>query len=231
MPRFLVLAAAALVCLPAASCGLISSDVTDFNLKLPEKPFNVDTADWMLSVQGSTMPAIACPAVDCTAATDMFCAQGACTADCDSGGHCQAHVAVAVSQKFDLAHESPELAKIDSQAGIKVTVEAITFVVKENTLNVTSPPLSVFLAPQGVLDPQSPEAVNIGTAEAVPAMQTGEVVILFSATGKHAMEQYMGDYKTPFSVIVAGDVTMHAGDPVPKGKLSGVVSVTAHAGI
>ena len=231
MPRLAVALALALAALPAASCSLISSDVTDFNLKLPEKPFNIDTVDWMLTVPGDTMPSLACPPTECTAAADMFCADGKCTSDCDPGAHCQAHVAVSVSQPFDLAHESPELETIDSQAALKVTVEKVIFKVSENTLNVASPPLDLYLAPQGVLDPASGEAVHVGTLEAVNPGQTGEIAIDFSAEGKKAMEDFMSDYKTPFTVIVAGTVTMHAGEPVPMGKLSGVVSVTAHAGI
>jgi hypothetical protein len=223
--------ALALASLSAASCGLIDSDVTDFNLKLPEKPFNVDTADWMLSVTTETMPAVACPPADCTAAADMFCSGGACTADCDAHAQCAAHVPVSVSQPFDLAHESPELQTIDSQAALKVTVETVVFKVKENTLNVATPPLDLYLAPQGVLDANSPSAVMVGNVESVSPGQIGEVPIDFTADGKKAMEMFMSAYQTPFTVIVSGNVTLSAGQEVPKGKLSGVVSVTAHAGI
>lgn len=229
--RFTVALVVALASLPAMSCGLINSDVTDFNLKLPEKPFNVDTADWMISVQTDTMPSIACPPADCTAAADMFCAGGACTADCDAGAHCAAHVPVSVSQPFDLAHESPELQTIDSQSGISVTVETVTFKVSENTMNVATPPLELYMAPQGVLDAMSAEAVHIGSVESVAPGQTGPVPIDFTPDGKKAMETFMSAYQTPFTVIVSGNVTMSAGAPVPQGKLSGVVSVTAHAGI
>jgi hypothetical protein len=231
MRRTAVALALALTSLSAGSCGLIDSDVTDFNLKLPEKAFNVDTADWMITVEGETMPSVSCPPAECTAAADTFCAGGKCTSDCDANAHCAAHVAVSVSQSFDLAHESPELETIDSQAAIMVKVETVTFKVKENTLNVASPPLTLYLAPQGVLDAQSPEAVEVGTVESVAPGQTGDVAIDFTTEGKAAMEQYMSDYKTPFSVIVAGQVTMSAGEAIPQGKLSGIVSVTAHAGI
>ena len=212
-------------------CGLIDSDVTDFNLKLPEKPFNVDTADWMLSVKGDTMPAVACPPADCTAAAETFCTGGACTADCDANAQCAAHVPVSVSQSFDLAKEAPELQTIDSQAALKVTVETVVFKVKENTLSVATPPLALYLAPQGVLDANSTSAVKVGDVEPVTPGQTGEVPIDFTAEGKKAMEMYMSAYQTPFTVIVSGSVTLSAGQAIPDGKLSGVVSVTAHAGI
>jgi hypothetical protein len=46
-----------------------------------------------------------------------------------------------------------------------------------------------------------------------------------------AMEQYMSNWRTPFNVIVSGTATISAGDPVPSGKLTGVVTATAHAGL
>jgi hypothetical protein len=212
------------------SCGLIDSDVTDFNLKLPEKNFNVDTADWMLSVTG-TMPSIDCSATDCSGAADTFCAQDRCTADCDANAECQAHVAIAVFQPFDLANESPELAEISSKPIARVTVEAIAFSIKENTLTVASPPLELYLAPQGVSDPTSAEAQHIGTLAPVEPATTGDAEVVLTDSGKDTMAAFMKDYETPFTVIVAGEMTLQAGDPVPQGKLSGVVTVTAHAGL
>ena len=127
MRRSAVPLALAFAALSASSCGLIDPDVTDFNLKLPEKSFNVDTADWMLTVTEASMPTIDCSATDCTAAADMFCAEDHCTADCDASSHCQAHVDVSVFQPFDLANESPELAEISYKPIAKVTVESIAF--------------------------------------------------------------------------------------------------------
>ena len=214
-----------------SACGLIDSDVTDFNLKLPEKDFNVDTADWNLAVEGETIPSVPCPPADCTAAADQFCTAGSCTADCDANAHCQAHVSVSVFQSFDLANEAPELAEIASKPIASVTVESIAFRIKENTLNVPTPPLELYLAPQGVSDPASDEAEHIGTLAPVAVATTGEVELELSESGRAKMSEYMKDYKTPFTVIVAGDAALQAGQPVPAGKMKGVVTVTAHAGL
>ncbi len=226
-----LLAATALAALPGLSCGLIDSDVTDFTLKLPEKDFNVDTADWMLTVQGSTVPSIPCPPAECTVAADQFCADGACTSTCDANMECQAIVDVTVFQQFDLANEAMELDAIDSQAVISVEVETIAFRIEENTLNVASPPLKIYLAPQGVSDPNGGVAVEIGTLAPVAAAQTGSVDIVLTPSGKQVMEQFMEDFRTPFTVIIAGSAAIQAGDPVPEGRMSGVVTVSAHAGL
>jgi hypothetical protein len=224
---------AAVVAAPLGSCGLIDSDVTDFPLRLPEKEFNVDTAEWMLSVPGggNTFPTLDCPPLDCAQAVSQVCAGDSCGATCDGNAHCQAQVNVSVFQMFNLSTESPELETIDSQAVVTVTVENISFKVKENTLNVASPPLEVYLAPQGVNDPASTMAVEIGTIASVPPGQTGEGQIDLTPTGKMAMESYMSNWRTPFNVIVAGEVAISAGDPVPMGRLSGSVTVLAHAGL
>jgi hypothetical protein len=42
------LAAGLLVGLSLASCGLISSDVTNFDLTLPDKKFTIDTGGWQV---------------------------------------------------------------------------------------------------------------------------------------------------------------------------------------
>ena len=96
---------------------------------------------------------------------------------------------------------------------------------------MASPPLELYLAPQGVSDPQSAEAEHIGSLEPVPPATTGEASIALTKSGRETMAAFMKDYKTPFTVIVAGEVIIQAGQPVPKGKLSGVVTVVAHAGL
>lgn len=226
MKRLLLVLAAA----SAGSCGLISSDVTHFQLGIPEKPFTVDTADWKLDVSGQ-FPAIPCSA-DCSAATAQVCSMGTCTADCD-GTNCQAHVALSMRQMFNLAVESPELQTIDDQAAISVTVDAISFRVDENTLNVATPPLTVYLAPIDVVDSSDSRAQAVGTIVSVPpgvaTPYVGQVDL--TAEGRQVMKSYMENFRTPFNVIIAGRVDIRAGDPVPDGRLVGVVAVKAHAGL
>jgi hypothetical protein len=212
------------------ACGLISSDVTDFSLRLPEKPFNVDTADWMLQIEG-TVPAVPCPPADCSNQAATFCDSGACSSACDVGAHCDVTVPIHIFNAFDLATEAPELMKLDAQAIISVTVDSVAFRIDSNSFTTASPVMHLFLAPQGVTDSADPSAIEVGTLEPVAPGQTGEVSIMFSDAGKAAMEDYMSAYRTPFTVIVSASVHMAAGDPVPEGALAGAVTVLAHAGL
>src|SRR5690349_16035474 len=106
---------AVLALLPGVACGLVDSDIARFDLTLPRKPFNLDTADWMLNIQGQSMPAIACPPAECASAAADLCGEGTCTAECSAESTCDLLVNVAISQTFDLALESPELDAVDDQ--------------------------------------------------------------------------------------------------------------------
>ena len=44
--------------------------------------------------------------------------------------------------------------------------------VTSNTLNVETPPMTVYVAPMSVMDPEDPMAKLIGTIDAVPAGTT-----------------------------------------------------------
>jgi len=215
---------------PALSCGLIDPDVTEFALNLPEKEFAVDTADWNLKVTG-TMPTIACPPADCAAAVETICEAGSCSAACDPGMARAAGVSVSVFQMFHPVTEAAWVKQVEGQPLIEVEVEAIAFNIDENTLNVPSPPLTIYLAPQGISDPLGGSAVAIGTLSSVSPGFVGEVGLTLTDSGKQAMADFLGDYMTPFNVIVGGDVTISAGDPVPTGRLAGVVKVTAHTSL
>jgi hypothetical protein len=208
------------------SCGLISSDVTQFELRLPKKDFKIDSADWMLSVTGN-LPAIDCQPIDCETAVAELCAGAGCSGTCDAMNHCMATVAVSLVQDFNLSTEAPELQAIADQPILDVTVKTIAFEVTENSLNVATPPLFVYLAPQGVMDPKNTMATAIGSVASVAPGKTGTVNLELTAAGETAMESYMSNWKAPFNVIVAGDIAISAGQAVPTGKLVGAVTATA----
>jgi hypothetical protein len=210
----------------STSCGLIDSDVTRFDLNLPKKDFKLDTADWKLKAEG-TLPAVMCPATDCSAAVDSFCETGACASECSTAGTCDVLVKVSVFQMFNLDLESPELDAIDNQPVIDVTVDTVDFNILTNTLNVATPPLTVFMAPQGVSDPASAEAVEIGTIASIPAGQAGVEPLVLTEAGRVSMKGFLDNYKAPFNIIVAGTVVVKAGDPVPTGRLAGQVEAKA----
>ena len=214
------------LCALLAGCGLISSDVDDFNLALPEKQFIVDTADWMLMGTG-TVPDIACPAVDCAMAQSMLCS-GTCTAECVLGS-CEVSVPMGLFAPVNLATDKPELAMVDQQNGVRVTIDTVVFNVTTNTLNVATPALDVYMAPITVTSPTSPMAQKVGTIASVAPGTMPMGGIGFTPEGRTVMQQYMSDYKTPFNFIVGGVVKIRGGDALPTGRLEGVITGTAHA--
>lgn len=213
-------------------CGLIDSDVADIDLSLPERMVTVDTADWELTESGEV------PAVDCsdmeeicaTAMAEVCGAEDVCAGAC-GGDTCQVNVAVALWQRFHLAVDKPELDTIEDQPLVSVTIDRVHYSIPENTFNVTSPPLTVYLAPDSVMSPDDPQAEEIGTIPPIEAMTMPEGDLELTADGQNILSERMKDYQTPFNLIVGADVLIEAGDPVPSGRLVAVVRVDATAGL
>ena len=219
----------------AAGCGLISSDVTNVDLTIKPKMFSVDTASWNVnSTAAMTYLSYDCSAAPsyCASAASNACQMG-CSGSCDMTSHtCDLGLDLSIYQKVDLLSEQPELKTINQQPVIHVTIDAVTYTVDSNTLNVATPQLTIYVAPVAVMDPKDPSAKAIGTIASVPAGTTvGPTPIVFTADGKQTLIDTMGSYQTPFNVIVGGEILLHSGDPVPSGKLDGAVQIKAHAGI
>lgn len=218
-----------------SGCGLIESDVTNFDLTLPEKSFSVDASGWQVNQtaadaflgMGCTNPE---PNV-CTVAVTTACPMN-CTGRCGATSMCELDLDVGVYQSIDLVAEKPELKMINDRPVIKVTVDSVTYRVPQNTLNVDTPAMKVYVAPMSVMDPDDPMAKQIGTIPAIPAgMVVGMADLVFTGDGKQILVDTMSTYKNPFNVIVGSKLQMQSGDPVPTGRLDAVVTITAHAGI
>src|SRR5579859_1933064 len=99
----------------AAGCGLISSDVTNFDLTLPAKTFTIDASGWQVdttkasSLFGSDgrlmpLPCNSMPTV-CSSAVAQACPTG-CTGSCDmTANSCQMSLDVSLSQSVNLMME------------------------------------------------------------------------------------------------------------------------------
>jgi hypothetical protein len=219
----------------SAGCGLISSDVTDFDLTLPDKTFTIDAASWQ--VDGSDAQALlatSCASApsSCEAAASTACAAN-CSATCDSSSQtCDLSLAVSLSQAVNLEMEEPQLQTIDSEPVIKVTIDSVTYTVPTNTLNVDTPAITVYVAPSTVTDATDPMAQAIGTLEPVSAgtTVTTPATLDFTAVGKADLVNIMATFKTPFNILAGTTLTVKNGDPVPTGQLEADVHITAHAG-
>lgn len=219
-----------------SGCGLISSDVTNFDLTLPDKNFSVDADSYEITdAEAQPLLSQSCagnPGICSTAA------QAACPMNCDgecntTSQTCDLALAVSLFQNVDLLAEKPELQQINDEPVIKVTIDSVTWEVTSNTLTTDVPPLTVFVAPMSVMDPNSPDAEPIGT---IGGVAPGEVTdgpqqLAFTATGKADLVAAMSTFKTPFNIIVGSTIVITQGQSVPQGRLDAVVHVKAHAGL
>jgi len=230
--RSLAMSAIAALVLTGA-CGLISSDVTSFDLSLPDKTFTVDSAQWMLDSNAvGTYTSTACTAQNNPCgAVDAACKKGQCTGSCDSGTNsCALGVLLSLYQKVDLFSEKPELQTINDQPLVGVKIDKLEYQVIENTMNVATPPMTLYVAPQNIMAPGDPSAHAIATIPPIPAGMTLALTqVVIDADGQAELAKFMGDYKTPFNIIIGATLTVKKGDAVPSGRLTAKVKVTAHA--
>ena len=220
----------------AGGCGLISSDVTNFSLDLPDKTFTVDASSWQVNSTIAqaylSYPCAATPSY-CSSAVTTACASG-CAGSCDTTSQtCDLSLAVSVYSKVDLQMDQPELKTINDQPVIHVSIDSVTYAIADNSLNVATPAMTIYVAPMSVVDPDDPSATAIGTIDPVPAGMaiTTPVPVTFTTGGKQALIDIMSTFKTPFNVIVGSTLVIQSGDPLPTGKLDADVHITAHAGV
>jgi hypothetical protein len=218
-----------------SGCGLIDSDVTNFDLSLPDNAFSVDASGWDINQSEADQilmtPCGGAPTVCMTAAT-AACPMN-CTGECSATTNtCELGLEVSVYKGIDLVMEKPELKQINDRAIIDVTIDSVTYTVTSNTLTVETPEMRVYVAPSSIMDPDDPMAKQIGTIPPVPAMGTVATRdIVFTPDGRALLVDIMSTYKTPFNVIVGSKLVVASGDPVPAGKLDALVKITGHAGL
>ncbi|MEM9488338.1 MAG: hypothetical protein AAGC55_04280 [Myxococcota bacterium] len=223
-----------------SGCGLIDSSVLDFNFVTDDQEFTIDTAAWFNSAD-VVFPSVPCdPANDLCAATgEEFCRSGT-PADCDAvcqptsddnSSRCELAVDVAVSNAIDLSNES-EFSVVDNQPLAEVTIDNVEYRVVENTLDITSPQLDLYVGPLGAMTPDSADTQPIGLVAPISAgQQTGWTPVDLTAQGQATLRSFMADeaYKSPFTVIVGTRIDLVPGQQPPTGKAVIQVRIRATA--
>lgn len=236
------LAAAALGLSLATGCGLISSDVTNFDLMLPDKKFTIDASGWQVDTtmspglfdngQLKAMQCNSAPPMLCSSAVHKVCSSncsGSCNTSTDS---CELSLDVSRLLPVNLLMEQPDLMTINDQPVIKVSIDSVTYEVPSNSLNVDMPAVDVYVAPTSALGPSDAGVQLIGTIPPVAKMMTfGPQPLMFTPTGKAALVNIMSMFKTPFNVLVASELVIRAGQALPMGKLDAIVKIRGHAGL
>jgi hypothetical protein len=227
---------AVLAGLGSGGCGVISSDVTNFDLTLPDKKFTIDASQWNVTQSDADkVLAISCSSdTMCNSAVQTACQMG-CSGMCDAARTCDLSLDISLTKKVDLVTEKPELKSINDEPVIKVTVDSVTYEIPINMLNVATPTISVYVAPITVLkpDPTNPQIKLIGTIPPIPAGQTATApqMLMFTPSGKVELVNIMSTFKTPFNVLVGSSLLVTAGQKVPTGKLEAVIHIKGHAGL
>src|SRR5262245_53671432 len=123
----------------SSACGLISSDVADFDLNLPDKNFSIDASRWQVDQQQAmTLLSTSCASAPnvCSSAAQAACEMN-CSGTCSMQTQkCELELDVGLYQPINLLMEKPELQSINDQPVIKVTIDSVTYDVTQNTLNV-----------------------------------------------------------------------------------------------
>lgn len=212
----------------SSGCGLVDSDITDFNLKLPVHDFQVNSADWGL--MGDAIETHPCPATECS--TVDFCAPSTmCENECENDTACAVNVPVNLVEPFHLATQAPELKSLKEGSNIDVRVEDVVFDFAENTLDIASPEFNIYIGRTDVTSGSHPNAKFIATVPSIPASATSKQNLVWTATGRDEFEAFLEDYETPFKIFVEAQVFLSAGDLVPQGSLDGSLDVVARVSV
>lgn len=222
-----------LLALLFCGCGLISSDITKLTFELPPQTYSFDTSMW-----GNLPPAAAgatFPSVPCTT-DDNCCANGSLVGlSCMTtplvcmSANCQAQIPESQYTSVNLAMQVGTLATFPGRSLVDVSIESITYTVASNTLNIDTPPFQVYLAPDGVTDPNDPSAVLFGTVPAVPAGTTPTGSMTKASGADAAFQTFTKNISTTFNIIAATTVVIAPGTPVPQGAITVKVQGTIAA--
>ena len=221
MRRIIIASLTALV--GVAGCGwLISSDVTETNFALPAKSFSLDAS--MFNVPSALMQDVPCGAH----ASHTACAEEMISCDQNENGAmvCMAQMTVSQSTPIDLGQEVPALNSITGVLNIKI--KKISYTVNANTLTVNLPDVILYVAPQGVTDPNDPNAQKFGTLPAIASMATPSGDVVLETNAAQILNNYTKNIQAPFTIIAGTTLKVsHA----PTGRIDMTIGGTLAASL
>ena len=205
----------------ALGCGLLSSDVTKLTFDLPNKTYSFDSASFSSAV--ASIPAVPCGGANVI----QDCCHPPAIAAPDCNAHplvcenslCTLKQPVTVWSKMDLKKEVPQLSSVDNQSLADITLSSLTYDAV-STLNMAVPTINIYLAPDGVTDPNDPQATLFGTVAPIEAGQTVHGAVQKEPDADAQFASYGHAFGTPFNFIASTTVTVPSGSPAPTGKLT-----------
>jgi hypothetical protein len=215
-----------------AGCGLIDPNITKVTFDLPTQSYSVDSST--LNLPAGNTQAVPCGTgqiiTDCCnppaglglPMPDCSMTMLACEANTAGMDVCTAVVTVSQSQTLNLGQQVPQL---QGAVGLgNLTINQISYTVLDNTLNIDLPPVTLFLAPNNVTDPNDPTAKKFGTVPSIAAMSTPMGTVMLESDAAATFSSFTKSLSTPFNLIATTTVHVPSGSPTPSGKIDMTVT-------
>jgi hypothetical protein len=242
-----------------SGCSLIDS--SGFHI-----PYSFDPHEFVLALGDNSNSSV--PSVPCQAQPSDSCTQpqvqmqapkvdnATTTFACDPTAHCAANFELRKALPIDLTHAMTPLPSEALQFGIsfvdlqRIDYWAVPPMNGQPELNVTTPPIELYVAPMAALDEHDPQATLLGTVAPLPAGSTtcmddvesspathvsaGTTVckVKLNGPGADALGGFVKNFKSaPFQIIAHTIITVAAGTPIPSGTLDFNVQPTVQLSI
>lgn len=209
--------ALALPLVALAGCLLLDSDKIAITYDVEPQQFQQDfgTASGNLQdVPCAANPSI-CSTVQAPAGTSAACESGKCALTAE----------LRFRQGVTLASQKSFPSQVANSSVVsQVAVNRVRYWLNTNTLTFATPPLAVYVGPQTAQRETDPGVSRLGTMPAIAAGArtcTADKPCEMDLTpeGKGVLGTFARDYKTPFSILVAGKITVSGGQPMPAGRI------------
>ena len=203
------------------SCSLLQEATT----------FTLDTGWKDLAVDATGLPdfggAATLPNVPCTKAQDT-CATGLSNAACTGGNwSCKtqcgesASCALAATVELGLPVDISAQVKNQTSANVisKATLNEFVYNTLENTLNVDTPELELYVGPSSATRVGDPGVVFFARMPRLPAGTKRNEILKVDEAGKEALASFVRNYTQPFKILAKGSSLFNGGQALPKGRL------------
>jgi hypothetical protein len=252
MKRLALFSASAALLAASAACNIIDSNGIHVDYAFDPQEFKQSIGDDKVAPQ--TLPTVACTpgmAPDPCAAVTAMIPPNSGTVACDGAKmQCAATTEISLPQTIDLRMAMTPIPSEAVQFGINnAEIRRIAYWVATNTLNVATPALEIFVAPETAKDEKDPKAVKLGSVASLPAKsractdpqnnddpmaKMGQMVCDMPLTvdGQKALAEFIKAFKTaPFKIIARATIKAEGGTPVPAGTIDFFVRPTVRLSI
>jgi hypothetical protein len=213
------IAVASLVLL-AGGCGLLNAldKIKGLTFMLPAQKYTVSTSDanWR-SPPASGIPPLPCgagqPIADCCAAP-VDCGRTPLVCEAE---RCSLKFSYEQVKTVNLSKDVMELAQYNGMIFTQVLLTEIQLDV-DNQMNVTTPPVNLFVAPANVTSPSSAGAQKIAVIPMQAPGTQGRITVPLDAAAQQVFSNFARDFQTPFNIIMSTTITT-SGNPLPAGHI------------